>query len=86
MEFELNTIPAAVPPVAQSPKGITEITPETGLTPADQHEPTKEQIRADRIQFATLLWPLFLAGWNDATTGPLLPRIREVYNVGLLST
>ncbi|RPD61411.1 MFS general substrate transporter [Lentinus tigrinus ALCF2SS1-6] len=35
-----------------------------------------------RIQFATLCWTLFLAGWNDGTTGPLLQRIQNVYHVG----
>lgn len=34
-----------------------------------------------KIQFASLCWSLFLAGWNDGTTGPLLPRIQEVYHV-----
>ncbi len=34
-----------------------------------------------RIQFATLCWSLFMAGWNDGTTGPLLPRIQSVYHV-----
>ncbi|RDX45187.1 MFS general substrate transporter [Lentinus brumalis] len=38
--------------------------------------------RLARIQFATLCWTLFLAGWNDGTTGPLLPRIQRVYHVG----
>ncbi|KAI0064423.1 MFS general substrate transporter [Artomyces pyxidatus] len=34
------------------------------------------------LQFAALCWCLFLAGWNDGTTGPLLPRIQGVYHVG----
>ncbi|KAI0325924.1 MFS general substrate transporter [Cubamyces sp. BRFM 1775] len=38
--------------------------------------------RKARIQFATVCWALFLAGWNDASTGPLLPRIQSVYHVG----
>ena len=37
--------------------------------------------RKARIQFATLCWCLFLAGWNDGTTGPLLPRMQTVYHV-----
>lgn len=38
-----------------------------------------------RIQFASVCFSLFLAGWNDGTTGPLLPRIQKVYHVrGLL--
>ncbi|KAI0350646.1 MFS general substrate transporter [Trametes cingulata] len=38
--------------------------------------------RLARLQYATLCWTLFLAGWNDGTTGPLLPRIQSVYHVG----
>ncbi|KAA1472114.1 MFS general substrate transporter [Dentipellis sp. KUC8613] len=34
------------------------------------------------IQFFSLCYTLFLAGWNDGTTGPLLPRIQSVYHVG----
>ena len=35
-----------------------------------------------RIQFMALCWTLFLIGWNDGCTGPLLPRIKKVYHVG----
>ncbi|KAI0767879.1 MFS general substrate transporter [Irpex lacteus] len=34
------------------------------------------------IQFAALCYTLFLCGWNDGSTGPLLPRIQTNYNVG----
>lgn len=34
-----------------------------------------------RIQFATLTFTLFFAGWTDGTTGPLLPRMQANYNV-----
>ncbi|KAA1472111.1 MFS general substrate transporter [Dentipellis sp. KUC8613] len=34
------------------------------------------------VQFVALCWTQFLAGWNDASTGPLLPRVQAVYNVG----
>ena len=44
--------------------------------------PVKAQVTKARIQFITLCLSLFLAGWNDASTGPLLPRIRQVYQVG----
>ncbi|KAI0754427.1 major facilitator superfamily domain-containing protein [Daedaleopsis nitida] len=37
--------------------------------------------RKATVQFATLCWALFLAGWNDGSIGPLLPRMQEVYNV-----
>lgn len=46
--------------------------------------PSRSQIKKARIQFITLCWTLFLAGWNDASTGPLLPRIQEVYHVTFL--
>ncbi|KIM86005.1 hypothetical protein PILCRDRAFT_816545 [Piloderma croceum F 1598] len=39
------------------------------------------RVRAN-IQFISLCYSLFLAGWNGGTTGPLLPRIQEVYHVG----
>ena len=42
----------------------------------------KTQKTRGRIQFAVLCWSLFLLGWNDGCTGPLLPRIQEVYHVG----
>ncbi|KAF8966641.1 MFS general substrate transporter [Flammula alnicola] len=42
---------------------------------------TRQQRNLARVQFVALCWTLFLAGWNDGTTGPLLPRIQEVYHV-----
>jgi hypothetical protein len=33
------------------------------------------------LQFSSLCWTLFLAGWNDGTTGPLLPRMQTNYHV-----
>ncbi|KAF9528651.1 MFS general substrate transporter [Crepidotus variabilis] len=43
---------------------------------------TKKQKILAHVQFLTLCWTLFLAGWNDGTTGPLIPRIQKVYNIG----
>ena len=43
---------------------------ENGKLPAQAH-----------LMYATALMMMFLAGWNDGTTGPLLPRIQVVYNV-----
>lgn len=53
--------------------GDIPLTAAPALTPASR--------RKARIQFVTLCWSLFLAGWNDGTTGPLLPRIQLVYHV-----
>ena len=33
------------------------------------------------VQYACLCFALFLAGWNDGTNGPLIPRIQRYYNV-----
>ena len=35
----------------------------------------------EKIQFFVLCWTLFLAGWCDSSTGPLLPRIQDTYDV-----
>ena len=42
----------------------------------------KTQKIRSQIQFTALCWSLFLLGWNDGSTGPLLIRIKEVYHVG----
>lgn len=56
--------------------------PHTGGPNGDTVIKTKAQRLRARIQFATLCWTFYLAGWNDGTTGPLLPRIQRVYGVG----
>lgn len=40
--------------------------------------------RNDRIQFAALCWLVFLVGWNDGTTGPLIPRMQVDYKLDYL--
>ncbi|KAH7886845.1 MFS general substrate transporter [Phlebopus sp. FC_14] len=47
---------------------------------APKSQTSAQRLRA-HIQFAALCWSLYLAGWNDGTTGPLLPRIQKVYHV-----
>lgn len=36
-----------------------------------------------RVHFGALCWSLFLEGWNDGSTGPLLPAIQKHYGVRL---
>ncbi|KAI0760128.1 MFS general substrate transporter [Fomes fomentarius] len=43
---------------------------------------TTEQRRKSLIHFAALCWCLLVNGWNDATTGPMIPRVQERYGVG----
>ena len=70
-KFDLNAIPL------ESDHGEG-----SSRTPqAAEHTTTHEQKILGRVQFLTLCWTLFLTGWNDGTTGPLLPRIQEVYHV-----
>jgi hypothetical protein len=35
----------------------------------------------ERIQFFALCWTIFLSGWCDSSTGPLLLRIQDAYHV-----
>jgi hypothetical protein len=65
--------------------------------PSDRDKPSQKQKRGnldvhvsqankslksrERIQFFALCWSFFLLGWCDSSTGPLLPRIQNVYHV-----
>lgn len=53
------------------------------LKDVDAAVKTPAMRRKARVQFATLCWSIFVAGWNDGTIGPLLPRLQEVYHVCL---
>ncbi|KAF8911258.1 MFS general substrate transporter [Mucidula mucida] len=46
-----------------------------------QPETTKRQKRYSLIHFAALCWCFLLNGWNDGTTGPLLPSMQEYYHI-----
>ncbi len=54
-------------------------------TSHDPREPdavlTRQMRITARLHFATCCFCLFLAGWNDGTTGPLLLRIQDNYRV-----
>ena len=56
----------------------TELDP---LIQRDEKRPTKKEARMARAQFLTLCWALFVIGWTDGSTGPLLPRIQIFYDV-----
>ncbi|KAJ7158305.1 major facilitator superfamily domain-containing protein [Mycena crocata] len=42
----------------------------------------RQHVLRERVQLFALYWCMFLAGWNDGTAGPLIPRIQRVYHVG----
>jgi hypothetical protein len=51
------------------------------LIQRDEKGPTAKEKRVARAQFLALCWALFVVGWTDGSTGPLLPRIQTFYNV-----
>lgn len=69
---------------AGSDRTVAEEAPVTSSKPGDFAQ-TKKEAQLANIQLGALFMSLFLAGWNDGTTGPLLPRIQQVYNVGTLN-
>ena len=62
-------------------KSIADVVTATPSTLTTSEQVAKAKQWKAHWQFVTLCWSLFLAGWNDGTTGPLLPRIQEVYHV-----
>ena len=50
------------------------------VTPKDK---ASRRLRG-RIQFAAMCYSFFLEGWNDGTTGPLLPTIQRHYGVSVI--
>ncbi|KAJ7578121.1 MFS general substrate transporter [Mycena floridula] len=45
-------------------------------------ERSKQQRNAAILHMVAVCWCFFLQGWNDGSTGPLLPVIQRVYRVG----
>ncbi|KAJ6597533.1 MFS general substrate transporter [Mycena vulgaris] len=73
-------ISPAYPPTVSAPDA-----PKVELEPALlTYQPSKRQILLVRGQTIALCWAVFLAGFNDGSLGPLLPRIQQVYHVGYL--
>jgi hypothetical protein len=61
-----------------------EESPQSELDPLIQRDIktiTKKEACVARAQFLALCWSLFVIGWNDGSTGPLLPSIQNFYNV-----
>ncbi|PIL23351.1 MFS general substrate transporter [Ganoderma sinense ZZ0214-1] len=68
----------------ESPKeimAIEEAVPALAQQETDTQPVTKAMRHRAWIQFATLCWSIFVVGWNDGTTGPLVQRLQEVYHV-----
>ncbi|KAJ6631294.1 MFS general substrate transporter [Mycena sp. CBHHK59/15] len=73
-------LPSLVQPKTQGETLITE--KDSNLEPSESAKPSRRQLIRARVQLLTLCWTLFLAGWNDGSLGPLIPRIQQVYHIG----
>ncbi|KAJ7921499.1 major facilitator superfamily domain-containing protein [Mycena leptocephala] len=69
--------PVLVPSTSSEPLSAAAQEVKDSHSSSGKHYRTQEQ-----IQLVTLCWTLFLAGWNDGSLGPLIPRIQQVYHVG----
>ena len=58
----------------------------TTAAPDNSSTSRKAALWREKVVFAAMCSTLFLAGWNDGTTGPLLPRIQEVYHVKVIQS
>lgn len=68
--------------VLSSTPGVVESTA-SGAPDIEVSESQRQKFRmASRIHFAATCWCFFLEGWNDGSTGPLLPVIQRDYNIG----
>ncbi|KAL0570180.1 hypothetical protein V5O48_011785 [Marasmius crinis-equi] len=74
----LNSSPAEH--AGTSPPEVEEVVRPVA-NPESSFVQTRPQRIKGRIQLIVLSFTLFLNGWNDGTTGPLLPKMQEVYRV-----
>ena len=91
--FELSGLPThiaedamfAVQPLgAQTPAIEPSRAPSLNYTdsaPLTRETRTPTQKRLGWLHFIVLCWAFFVEGWNDGTTGPLLPRFQAYYGV-----
>ncbi|KIY68294.1 MFS general substrate transporter [Cylindrobasidium torrendii FP15055 ss-10] len=67
--------------IPQNKEAVQVDEPTSNGTSTDTITLRKAHKRREYVQLGALFWCLFLAGWNDGSTGPLLLRFEEVYNV-----
>ena len=41
----------------------------------------RKELRRERIALAALMFSMFMEGWNDGTSGPMLPAMQKHYKV-----
>ena len=81
---EGNTLTGSVNAETKGEKLVNEagsINVKASDSDSPSHARTRKQTIVSRFQFAAVCWSMFMLGWHDGSTGPLLPRIRETYQV-----
>jgi len=89
---KLKSMPSYVdnqPAVATEGPKDTSVSVSQSDVGAAESSPIPENAKSNsrliaRIQFSSVCFSLFLAGWNDGAVGPLLPRIQQVYRVNII--
>ncbi|KAJ7753373.1 major facilitator superfamily domain-containing protein [Mycena maculata] len=83
--IELHSLPTAStvqePAVNDSTLAKSGTPPTSDALPQSLAPRLKQHVSWERIQLLALYWSIFLAGWNDGSAGPLIPRIQTVYHV-----
>ncbi|KAI0631011.1 MFS general substrate transporter [Trametes polyzona] len=91
LNFREDVLPSRDDDVEIAPSFPSSLAPSIRLEDAEDTDSTAPAIsaaqkavnrRKNAIHFATLCFTIFLNGWNDGTTGPLLPRIQSYYHLG----
>ena len=49
--------------------------------PAKSEEQIRKELRVERISLGALMLSMFMEGWNDGTSGPMLPAMQKYYKV-----
>ena len=71
-------LPTPAPPSLRGEDDVTSTSPV--LSPEEK----SRQVWKGRLHFAACCYCFFLEGWNDGSTGPLLPTIQRYYGVRML--
>jgi len=75
-EIELGIAMASKDAQAEPP------VPQSLATSVESHVTQSARNRYETVGFASILYFIFVMGWNDGTQGPLLPAIQAHYHVG----
>ena len=57
--------------------------PRSTISAAASPKTTAREKKAGLIQFFAICWCIYVVGWHDGSSGPLLPRIQQEYQVRL---